>query len=795
MKRVNSNPLSIYHIGVVSTLSCVFIVMLVAMGMLHSLYFSPLPYQDSERIVKLEYPMFDENGNESSEAFNYPSLMHLYEHRPESIEQFALVHYAEQLLTSHAQAPRVETAYVSPEWFSVFDMPLAMGRTLTEPTQQSNPVAVLSYEAWQTHFDGDPNILNKTLKLDARSFTIVGVAAQGFDEPNLKKLSHQTGVWLPWQYNLTSEEAKPYWWNRYPLNLLVAKLAPGVTHEQVSRSLSNEMNTLWQSKVSESEYFADWHIGIRAVPLKTIMLGKSPILLFGIFVASLGLLGIALLNISNLHLARLSQIQRTLAIQAVVGAKVKDIALAQWLPLLRLCLVSVVIAICGSYFLCQWLQQVLVGLLPQAQLIALTWQSVLVLCVIALIASGLLLFGGMSAIRYHRLTDTLKQSGKGTAVVVSERVQRLMAISQLSISILLIFFCLKVGIAAFSHLQKSYAVDLENKYEMVLYAPDNMPASQYRQVMLQASEALADSAEVIAVSRSRSPIELNTGTWSLQEVETLERVHPVGRVIDSRYHEFFSLELLQGQFFDSEAVRRDEQQLIINQTFAEQLGGVEQALGKRLSFNITDDSAAFEIIGVVADLVEPGKPSLPHVYRAVQGRNSILLQTTHPVEKAHFSALLAQVHPALKIFSFKSLATQRAQYLLTDTLVTYGALFILLLALLLVVVGLVGIYRYGQSLRAAHYATKIVVGAKFRDLRAEALFAHAQHVAIALTLALAGAVLLSPYFQQPFNMIDFLVAASGIIVVSSACLLMSLQRLFRTPLSVLLNRSATIKES
>lgn len=125
-------------------------------------------------------------------------------------------------------------------------------------------------------------------------------------------------------------------------------------------------------------------------------------------------------------------------------------------------------------------------------------------------------------------------------------------------------------------------------------------------------------------------------------------MHPVGRVIDSQYFEFFSLELLEGRFFDSEEVRSGEQQLIINKTFAEQLGGQEQALGKFLSFNITDDSAAFEIIGIVADLVEPGKPLQPHVYNAVLGQNNILLQTTIPVNKAHFSALLAQVHPALK---------------------------------------------------------------------------------------------------------------------------------------------------
>ena len=789
MQVFNLGRANIYHVSVVTTLSCVFVVMLVAMGMLHSLYFSPLPYPDAERIVKLEYPMFDENGNESSEAFNYPSLMHLYEHKPVAMEQLAMVHYAEQLLTSDADTPQVESAYVSPQWFSIFDMPLAMGRVITESVDESKPVAVLSFQAWQSHFNGDPDILNKTLRLDEREFTIVGVAAERFYEPNLKKLMHNTAVWLPWQYNLTSEEAKPYWWNRYALNLMVGKLATGVEHEQVSLSLSNEMNTLWRSKVSDSEYFAKWHIGIRAVSLKSIMLGKSPLLLFGMFVVSLGLLGIALLNISNLYLARLSQIQRRLAIQAVVGAKIRDIALMQWLPLLVLCFVSLVVAIGSSYVICQWLQKELVGLLPQAQLISLTWQSVLALGLVALLTSWLLLLAGMSAIRFRHLTHMLKQSGKGNAVVVSERVQRIMAVSQLSISIILTFFCFNVGVAAISHLKNAYAVDLKNKYEVTFYAPDTMLRDEYREVMRQASEALANTAEVIAVSRSRSPIGQGIGTWSLQEVETLERLHPVGRVVDSGYLEFFSLPLLQGQFFDSEAVRRGEQQLIINKTFAEQLGGEEKALGKRLSFNITDEDAAFEIIGVVADLAVPGEPALPHVYRAVQGSNTALIKTQQPVTKSHFAALLTQVHPALKIFSFKSLTAQREQYLLTDTLVTYGSLFIFALALLLVIIGLFGVFRYSQSLKVSYYGTKMVLGAKHSDLTREDFTTHFKHIGIALMISLTGCLLLSPYFQQTFNVADFSIAAVGIVLVSSSCLYFSLQQILRRPLNALINPS------
>ncbi|AXQ99424.1 ABC transporter permease [Pseudoalteromonas piscicida] len=794
MQAFNLGRLNIYHVSVVTTLSCVFVVMLVAMGMLHSLYFSPLPYPDAERIVKLEYPMFDENSNESSEAFNYPSLMHLYEHKPAAIEQLAMVHYAEQLLTSDADAPQIESAYVSPEWFSIFDMPLAMGRVITESVDESSPVAVLSFQAWQSYFNGDPNILNKTLRLDEQEFTIVGVAAEQFYEPNLKKLTHNTAVWLPWQYNLTSEEAKPYWWNRYALNLMVGKLVAGAEHEQVSLSLSNEMNTLWRSKVSDSEYFAKWHIGIRAVPLKSIMLGKSPLLLFGMLVVSLGLLGIALLNISNLYLARLSQIQRRLAIQAVVGAKTRDIALMQWSPLLALCFVSLVIATGASYAICQWLQRELVGLLPQAQLIALTWQSVLALGLVALLTSWLLLLAGVSAIRFRHLTQMLKQSGKGTAVVVSARVQRIMAVSQLSISIILLFFCFNVGVAAISHLKNAYAVDLKNKYEVTFYAPDTMPRDEYTEVMRQASEALANTAEVIAVSRSRSPIGQGVGTWSLQDVDTLERVHPVGRVVDSDYLEFFSLPLLQGQFFDSDAVRRGEQQLIINKTFAEQLGGEEKAIGKRLSFNIADEDAAFEIIAVVADLAVPGEPALPYVYRAVQGNNTLLIKTQLPVTKANCAELLTQVHPALKIFSFTSLAAQREQYLLTDTLVTYGALFIFSLTLLLIIVGLIGVFRYSQSLKIAYYGTKMVLGAKHRDLTQEDLIILFKHIGIALIISLLGCLLLSPYFQQVFNFEVFFVVSAGVVLVSSLCMYFSLQQILRRPLNALINPSEFVRE-
>src|SRR5579885_1429274 len=95
--------------------------------------------------------------------------------------------------TEHFQ---VIASYVTPNFLSVLGVPLARGRGFdphADPTDASQPAAVLSYAFWQSRFGGSPDVLGKSIDVTKQRYTIVGVTAKGFSGADLDR----TDVWLP----------------------------------------------------------------------------------------------------------------------------------------------------------------------------------------------------------------------------------------------------------------------------------------------------------------------------------------------------------------------------------------------------------------------------------------------------------------------------------------------------------------------------------------------------------------------------------------------------------------------
>ncbi|TMN32456.1 permease, partial [Pseudoalteromonas piscicida] len=84
----------------------------------------------------------------------------------------------------------------------------------------------------------------KTISFGKARFQVIGVTAAHFIEANLVQFNQKTGVWLAWDHNLTTQEARSFWWNRYANNLMVARLPESETIDAMSLNLSQEMNSL-----------------------------------------------------------------------------------------------------------------------------------------------------------------------------------------------------------------------------------------------------------------------------------------------------------------------------------------------------------------------------------------------------------------------------------------------------------------------------------------------------------------------------------------------------------------------
>jgi putative ABC transport system permease protein len=119
---------------------------------------------------------------------------------------------------------RVLGARVTGQWFAVFGVQAAMGRTLTEADDQPgrDAVVVLSHRLWRRMFGGDPTVVGREIRLSGARRSVVGIMPASFD---LTETSEE--VWIP--FALTPEQSKDF--DNHGL-IVAARLKPGVTIAQ-----------------------------------------------------------------------------------------------------------------------------------------------------------------------------------------------------------------------------------------------------------------------------------------------------------------------------------------------------------------------------------------------------------------------------------------------------------------------------------------------------------------------------------------------------------------------------------
>ena len=163
--------------SVVSTMGITLGGLLCVLTLAYVMLIKPLPYPEQDRLYVVEHNISDnkEGGIDVTE-FTYPGLVHLFKNQ-RLFNESALVYYGQDILTSELEQPKMLTTFVTPQWFTMLNVPMELGRSFekTEALDTNIPVALLTYDTWQNEFSTDENILNKTLIVNGVSFRVVGV--------------------------------------------------------------------------------------------------------------------------------------------------------------------------------------------------------------------------------------------------------------------------------------------------------------------------------------------------------------------------------------------------------------------------------------------------------------------------------------------------------------------------------------------------------------------------------------------------------------------------------------------
>ncbi len=262
----------------------------------------PLPFPEPERLVKVweKHPGY--------------SMMELspanYRDVKAATNSFAsLAAYTDMAmnLVGEGQPQRVEGAWVTGNLFSTLGKPALLGRYFSDRDDQAGAPAtvMLSYGLWQTDFGGDAGVVGKSIILDDKAYTVIGVMPPDFHFP-----TRETQFWKTFQFQEDAYKERDDNWL-----IGIGRLKPGVSLTQAGSELSLIANRLRQQYPKDNQ-----DVDVSVIALRDELSKQSRLLLMALCGAALCVLVITCANLANLLLVRSLARQKELSIRVSLGA-------------------------------------------------------------------------------------------------------------------------------------------------------------------------------------------------------------------------------------------------------------------------------------------------------------------------------------------------------------------------------------------------------------------------------------------------------------------------------------------
>ncbi|MDP5215451.1 ABC transporter permease [Pseudoalteromonas tunicata] len=694
-----------FSLTVISTLAITLAALAVVLNINYLVLGKALPYPDSDSLITTDQS--ETINGETQYGFQILSAQFKIYTNTTHIDKMALMSLHGDKLNDVAGSPYVEGVKVTPEYFTLLDVPMHLGRYLTaaQGLNAKQQVVVLSYPIWQKHFASDPSVIGQYTRIGNDNYQIIGVSAASFIPPEVFG-NFPVDLWLSFneEVSLTSH------WNAITGGVNgIARLKPGVTLAQASSVLGEQINALYQGREAVA---ANTAIGAHFVPLKAKIIADSSAMALMLLAGVITLLFIAITNMTNLFLSRAAQKQRVMAIQAALGALPKHLLSSMFAEALILCLAACVIGLIMAGWVMLWLEQDLHYMFARLQQVQLDVVTVVVSFLVSIGLALVMATLSCARINYVALNCQLQGSGKGTGAQISTTTRHVLVATQVGLATVLLFGATSLLSPAIERLQKPTGLNTDNVYylsvdEGLLAPADRFALSQQIKQSLIRMPQISDVA-----STEASALAMGWENYLYDDQAKMQGIVSTGYV-DSGHFALFEHPILAGRtFVEFTSSHSIPTEIIISQSLAQRLFGQQSAIGKTLQ---VQPENPLTVVGVVSDIYVPdgrreyAKERYYVPYRGNNLRFSVKVKGSLAIDV--LQAQLKQIDAHLTVGQFTPLAQSLENRLRETKLVAILTINLIALALSLAAAGIYGVLSYSVQMRRYELGIHLSLGA------------------------------------------------------------------------------------